>query len=266
MGKPRFSCFHCLAGLLVCLALSACSSGAKVRKEERALTVAHPITSGNSPHAEAYLDWVIVRNGPGSWADDADWDEYLMRIKNTSNQSMRVTSVAVHDSLHNPVETVGVRPELVKGSRRTIRRYDDENLQVEAGVGGTALIAAGSASYVAATATATAVITGSAAATTATATGAVVGAFVVAPILVISGSLQNARDAKVAEIINERQTSLPLILAPGESKQVHFFFPLAPSPRKLEIVYQTAGNAHPLVVDTREALRGLHIGDAGDEG
>ena len=41
----------------------------------------------------ASLDWVIVRDGPGTWAKNADWDEYLVTLRNDSAEPVTVTAV-----------------------------------------------------------------------------------------------------------------------------------------------------------------------------
>ena len=77
------------------------------------------------------LDWVIVRNGPGSWAEDADWDEYLVRVSNNSEVSVRITSATVFDSLLTALETSGQRTHLIDESKKTTERYSGQGLSVQ---------------------------------------------------------------------------------------------------------------------------------------
>ena len=52
---------------------------------------------------------------------------------------------------------------------------------------------------------------------------------------------------------------LPLQLARGSAHSLDLFFPLAPAPLELRLVYEDVAGVHTIVVDTREALDGLHL-------
>lgn len=264
MRKGIWNVICGLSSSAVCIMISACGSPAEVREDAKSLAITQPIISGADPQLEVDLEWVIVRNGPGSWADNADWDEYLIRLTNRSEYSVRISSVHVYDSLNTAIATSGRRPELVKQSKKTVARYRSRGLEVKAGVGGDALVAASAATYIAATATGVAVLTGSVAATAVTTGAVVAGAFVVPPILLINASSRNKNNSQVAQLISDRQTELPLILAPGEIADAHFFFPLAPSPIKIVIEYRATAEEHRLLIETDEVLGRLHIGDAQD--
>ena len=41
-------------------------------------------THGDAVCYAAALDWIIVRDGPGTWAKNVDWDEYLIRVHTKS--------------------------------------------------------------------------------------------------------------------------------------------------------------------------------------
>ncbi len=90
--------------LLLLLALSGCA-GTKVLKEPEPLVVTQALATASDQRVAATLDWVIVRDGPGTWARNVDWDEYLIRVQNLSNDSIRVTSISVLDSLGTRIET-----------------------------------------------------------------------------------------------------------------------------------------------------------------
>ena len=242
--------------IFLCIAISGCGSGATVRDESHSIAIIKPLTTSANQFLEASLDWVIIRGGPGSWADNVDWDEYLLQITNISESSIRITSVYVYDSLNTALETSGQRPELVE---QTKKRYNGQGFTVRAGMGGDAMMAAGSTVYVAATAAGWAVLAGSVAATSAVVTGVVVGAVIVAPVLIISGAVRGRNNAQLDSMIIERQTKLPLVLVPRETRKMHFFFPLAPSPQRVEIKYRNDAGEHILLIDTRDILSGLHF-------
>src|SRR5262245_45673203 len=85
-----------LAPLFCALALSACT-GMKVLKEPRPLPHAPPLVTVREQPVSASLKWVIVRDGPGTWAQKANWDEYLLEVRNVSSHPVQLDQVAVID-------------------------------------------------------------------------------------------------------------------------------------------------------------------------
>lgn len=65
--------------LLMLLGLSACG-GTKVLKDPQSLVITEPLASNADQYISATLDWVIFRDGPGTWAKNVDWDEYMIRV------------------------------------------------------------------------------------------------------------------------------------------------------------------------------------------
>ncbi len=70
---------------------------------------------------------------------------------------------------------------------------------------------------------------------------------------------RSANNEKVNKEVIHRQTVLPLEIPSSQELPVDFFFPLAPSPTHLEIIYTDTENEYRLVIDTQEALNGLHL-------
>ena len=89
--------------------------------------------------------------------------------------------------------------------------------------------------------------------------GATAGALVLAPVLVVGGVVRGVNNSKVNESIEARQTPLPLQVEPGSAQILDLFFPIAPSPLEVRIEYTDASGKHSIVLDTREALEGLHL-------
>ena len=253
-------------GTLVAVTASAClvaaCGGTKVVREPQPIELKQPLASVADAAASVRLDWVIVRDGPGSWARDADWDEYLMTVSNQTDGTIRVTNVEVVDQLGIPVTRGSGREELIAGSRVTVRRYADEGLEIRAGVGAeTLLLSAGVAGAVAAHALAQATVltlSGPAIATGGAATLAAVSV-VAGPVLLITGASRAAAAARVGEEIERRQTRLPLVLPAGEQMTLDLFFPLTPSPAEVHVTYENAAGERRLSMDTRAALDGLHL-------
>ncbi len=251
---------------LVCtVVLSGCGGGTKLLKEPQPIPELQPLASASDRQVTATLDWVIVRDGPGTWARNADWDEYLMRVSNRSDQPIEVTGVIVVDSIDTRVESQPGRKQLVKASKETARRYDKSGIDVKAGYGADTLIGAGAVvtgvglAGTAALSSATIVsgiTTGGAAAGAMTAVG---GLVVLGPVLAVNGIVRSVNNNEVNEHIELRQTKLPAAVAAGEELLLNVFFPITPSPRMLEILYSDANGDNSLVVETSSALDGLHL-------
>ena len=251
--------------IVVAALLSGCA-GTKVLKESEPIQTTRPLATVSDQHATATLDWVIVRDGPGTWAKNADWDEYLLSISNVSDQSMRVTEIIVVDSLDIRVESQPTRKLLVRNTKTIARRYRDSDIEVRAGRGVGTMLATGAGVTVlgigVANATAgTLFITG-------TAFGAGVAAanalLFLGPALAVGGIVRGVNNNAVNNEIEQRQTLLPAHLPPNEELELDVFFPLVPSPKSIEVTYTDATGEHRLTIDTNTVLSGLHI-DAPNE-
>lgn len=238
--------------IAVCL-MSGCG-GTKLLKEPEPLVVTQPLATASSAEVRATLDWVIFRDGPGTWARNADWDQYLIRVENLGGESLEVTRIRVIDTLGIPIGNAQSRKELVKASKETERRYKDQGLKVKAGAGGGMLVAAGAVTAVSAASIGAAAVYGGTAAA-----GIAVTGLVLAPVLAVGGVMRGVNNSKVNTEIESRQTLLPVELQIGEEKGLTLFFPLSPSPQRVEITYVTATGEHTLVIDTQAALNGLHL-------
>lgn len=254
--------FYTISLMLLTVLVFGCGGGSKVLKEPQPVQVAQPLASASDSQLEASLDWVIVRNLPGTWAKNADWDEYLVRVANRSKQSVEITGIAVFDSLGTRLEPEASRKALVKASKQTSRRYKKASTKVMAGRSGVGLFATGATLTVVGGATAAAAAYGSimAGASSAGAAG-VVGTtlFLAGPAFAIGGIVRSANNSAVDKEIKKRQTVVPFAVPPGEQPLLDVFFPFAPSPSHLEISYRDVAGAHTLTLDLAEALRGLHL-------
>jgi hypothetical protein len=72
--------------------------------------------------------------------------------------------------------------------------------------------------------------------------------------------VKGVNSGKVTNEIEARHSELPLLLQRGETSQAVFFFPLSPSPRRVELGYDFQGQQFTLVVNTADMLNELHIG------
>ncbi|MCH8308705.1 MAG: hypothetical protein IH930_11295 [Proteobacteria bacterium] len=245
---------------LVCMFVLSGCGGTKVLKEAQPIQTTQPLATVSDQQVTAILDWVIVRDGPGTWAKNADWDEYLLRIRNLSDQPIQVIRVIVVDSLDTRIESQPKRKQLVKGSKQTARRYKDSGIKVKAGRGaGTMLVAGAAVTVIGVGAASVVAVSG---ATVAGSAGAAAGGLLLlGPALVVGGIVRGVRNSAVNKQIEQRQTVLPLELSAGEELPLNVFFPLAPSPGMVEISYTDVTGEHSLTIDTSTSLNGLHIGD-----
>ncbi|MCS5683596.1 MAG: hypothetical protein NZ609_13765 [Acidimicrobiales bacterium] len=248
------------------LLLFGCAS-TKVLDEPTFPPEGNPLAVARDQTTAATLDWVIVRNGPGTWSKNADWDQYLLRIENRSKAALVLDETFLEDSTGTKVYPELGRQALRTGSKQVAKRYKDADVRVKAGTG-TAVMAA--------TVIGTTVVGGyfavagvgiaafsswlglstsfGAAVTTAGAALIVAG-----PAIVISHWRHRREvDAKIQEF----RADLPYSIAPGVVERVVFFFPITPSPRRLVLGYSQGGAVQTLRLDTSKSLDGLHLGGA----
>ena len=217
----RHAALMCTATLV----LAACGGGTKLVKHAQPPQVQRPLAEATDQRLSASLQWVIVRNGPGAWARNADWDEYLIRASNLSDKPVRITAVAVFDSLGTRIETRSDRKQLVRGSKETARRYRASGLKVKAGMGGAGLVATGAAVGVVGYGVALGSTYGSFMGGTAAAGGAAVASTLLTagPAFVIFGIVRAVRNNQVNSEIVRRQTALPAAIAASQARSLDIF-------------------------------------------
>ncbi len=239
-----------------CVLLAGCG-GAALLKEARPLESSKAVATAQDERVFASIDRVILRNGPGAWARDAEWDEYLIRIRAHSGESVEIRQIAIFDALDQGIETRADRSDLVNGTRETERRYaesgrlvrtDGVNGWVAAGVG-----VAGASTL--ALAAAPPMLAGG---------GAVL--LVAAPVLLVTGAafagagiVRLVNNAEVNGEIKRRQSTLPLALPGGGEASMDLFFPMTPLSGRARITYADRQGEHRLDIDTRQALIDLDL-------
>jgi hypothetical protein len=254
-------------GIVTAILLSASlfvgCGGTKVLKEPQPLQTTQPLAKTADQRVSAILDWVIVREGPGTWARNADWDEYQLRVRNLSDQPVKITQLMIVDSLNTPIGPQPGRKKLVKGSKETARRYKRSGVKVKAGRGAGTMLVAGAAVTAVGVASASAIAATSALSGAAAGAGgagaAVGGLLLLGPALAVGGVVRGVNNSAVNTQIETRQTAFPLDVSGMEEAALDVFFPLAPSPRSVELTYTDTSGEHLLTIDTRSALNGLHI-------
>ena len=254
---------HALILIPGCFLLLSSCGGSKLIKNSVPIEFTTPLEQVGDRQVTATLQWVIVRDGPGSWAKYANWDEYLLSVNNQTGEEIQITGAHIVDSMGFQHSSDSNRRRLVKASRDTIKRYKEIDIGINAGYGGgAALVAAGvGAGYLASAALNVAVEAALLSGSTATGTMvvAVSAAFVVAPILIVGGIAQGVNNHKVTAEIVARHTALPVTVAANETLSLDLFFPLAPSPQRIDIVYSGPFGERAISLDTTEVLNGLHV-------
>ena len=191
---------------------------------------------------------VLVRNGPGSWVRDADWDEYILTVRNSSPSAMKIKALRLYSPyLSGPQQSSLALQHLENQSHETL-----QNVRDVAVVAGSGAFAVGATAAVASTA-----YVGTAAATAA------------APLTLslIEYPVQQSADRRHLEredrslielTILERSMHLPLEIPPGGEITRSAFFPLTPAPNRLEVDYQIDEARQTLEVPLT-ALAQLHL-------
>lgn len=262
---------HWLLMILISFVLMAFPGchGTRMLRNPKPLDITGPISSATNQDLSAKIDAVIFRDGPGTWAKNADWDEYIISLRNEGQGTLRITSLNVVDSLGTKIESGNNRRSLVKGTKAAKRRYKGEGIKVKAGLEPGAVLATGTLmtagatsivgwalySYEMSIATASIYSPGWVSIFGAGATAT--GGLIVVPAVAI---YRAANNFKVNKEITSRQVQLPVELQAGEEQCFHVFFPVTPSPRQVEIKFADYSGERKLIVDTATQLEGLHLG------
>lgn len=235
--------------LLLTLTLTGCVS-AKYKPAPKDTPPAVKLNlEGVSPEIGVLLHSVVVFKGPGSWKQEAYWDEYIVTLVNLTDQPLSLKAAELLD-LDSIAQASGGDPwDLERLSRQKLKQYDHVGRKVALGAGLGALWFGSAVVF-----TGTAIGGGSA---TVVLAGAAVT--VALPVLGIGTFIRtvSARDDISAEF-QRRRLSLPVELAPRESKSGSLFFPVTPGPRHL-VLYYRAGEVLQAAGLPLTPLAGLHL-------
>lgn len=186
---------------------------------------------------------VIVRNDAASWVKEADWDEYVLAIRNGGDTPVELRAVEIVNDILGPVVHTTAVDQLKSQTTRNVETMKTAGRIIAIGYTGVltgALVLASAAGYV-----------------------------VVAPLLPLalivggisayrSQSQANAEAQVIAYEIQRRGLQLPARLAPGEALQRSAFFPVTPAPQRLVLRYAVGAEPRELAL-ALPALAGLHI-------
>ena len=222
---------------------------------------------------------VVARNSPESWMRDADWDEYVLQVRNASAQVLRIDRFDLYGAAlfakaparcdlpaacmavvggENPISqssTTSLK-ELESGSGAALKRAKDAGIIV-----GSGLVPVGAAVAIVGTGG----VLAASSATLAAATGAIILAPVavtIAAVHVVRRHRQKREDnQRIERRLADRGAHVPLILAAGEWLETSAFFPITPAPTRIGIHYVLSGEARELWLSL-PALQALHLKSA----
>ncbi|MEM1260806.1 MAG: hypothetical protein AAGH76_00270 [Pseudomonadota bacterium] len=246
--------------------LGACAGGSKMLKEPLPLVEAEVLATQSDESLNATLDWVIVPGGPGTWAKNAYWDQYIIRVAAVGPTPVRVVDVTVVDILGAKHAPLPAREQLVAATKATRKRFKKEGIEpvpgqgidgisVVAGAAGTVGAAAGLAS--AGLYSSLGASVGAGAATGMAAAGAIV---IGGPILAVGGIVRSGNNRRVNREIVAIQTLLPQTIEPGEPQQLNLFLPVTPAPQTVTIHYSiNDGSEQTLTLPVADVLGRLHM-------
>ncbi len=189
--------------------------------------------------------------GPGSWREQAYWDEYIVTVVNRTDQPLTIRSAMLEES-PDVFQPAGDDPwKIEKRSREKLTFYERSGKKILLGAGLTAAWLGSSVGVMAA----------SVGATSAGVAMASAAAVVALPVIGIGTWIRtiSAKD-EIEKEFTRRRLSLPLTLGPHESKSGSWFFPITPGPKRL-ILYHPTGDLMQATALPLTPLAGLHLTD-----
>ena len=239
--------------IAACVTIAGCA-GPSLLDSQRAIESTKPLAEASDERVHVSIENVIVRNGAGSWARDAEWDEYLIKVRSLSGEPLEVREVVLFDALDQRVEARTDRSGLTDGTREIERRYGESGRLVRIR-GGNGWVAAGVTSAGVATAIGLSAPAGFAGmAMAAAAASAVVS---VGAAFVAAGVVRAVKNARVDNEIQRRRSVLPVALSRGAEATVDLFFPITPLSTRAQVVYADLESEHRVDISTGALLAAL---------
>ncbi|MGB8693295.1 MAG: hypothetical protein WCD08_07295 [Steroidobacteraceae bacterium] len=195
---------------------------------------------------------LIGYGGPGSWKRAALWDEYVVTLENRGERPLTIDSATLAGSA-GTAYAAGSDPWAVeKQSKALEKQYQDRGEAFLRTAGpGVVIVGVG-----AATASATA---GGVAFVSPAVAGAAVATIVVLPVYyaTVIGINHHNKKAVMTEF-KRRRLSLPLTIAPGETRTGSLFYPMVRSPGSLTLNWSNEGGSATTKLSL-EFLHALHV-------
>jgi len=236
--------------LCALLALSGCTSPrykTASKKTPPAVLLNLPSTE---PPVEALLHTVIFFRGPGSWKQDAYWDEYVVTVANRGNALITVESASLID-FHDQVAATGTDPWELEAASRTQAEKDfgfAKSTAVQIGGGVTVMAAGGGVGAV--------IFSGG---FISAAGGAAIGGIILLPAFVGGTIYTNINNRhSIEREFARRHLVLPAMLVPGQVVRGSCFFRISPGPKRLTLHCRIDDQPRDVVIDLAP-IGGLHL-------
>ncbi len=198
--------------------------------------------SAGAPPITAAVATMIAFRGPGSWKQDAYWDEYVLRLHNAGAQPATLVSATLTDFLDEPT-TPGSDPWRL--DRESINRKDALNRRFKS------IFVHAGAGYI---------VTGLG---VSIAYGAFAGALagvVLLPAYAVGNVIRNkSSKRKIEAEFKRRRLVLPLTLASDALVEGSLFFRISPGPKHLALEFRAADASVSNLVIPLPGLANLHL-------
>jgi hypothetical protein len=112
-----------LAASILATLVTGCG-GSHVLREAEPLKTDTVLLEASDASISARLDALVIRNGAGSWAGDAYWDEYRFRVRSKSPREVTLLRITVHDFLGNALVATSDRAGLIDATSEVAMRYE----------------------------------------------------------------------------------------------------------------------------------------------
>ena len=252
-----------LGVLAATLVVSGCGGGSKLMKEPLPLVLEAPLVIERDAQLAAALDWVVVPGGPGTWAKNAYWDEYLITVESQVPWPVEIVAVEIVDGLAEPQTPAVERDTLVAATKANQKRFHRAGIDTATGVGADGLarataVAGGVGAFTSAQMGAALPLVG--ASSSAVAMLAASGAIVVGGPVVVGGGISRwVNNVRVEKELLARHSALPIALQPATPIRLNVFMPVTPGPRRVDVRYRIGAVTKTLALDVTDVLGSLHI-------
>lgn len=240
------------AGLLsFALLLTSCTSARYRTAPKKTPPPALLNLPSTIPPIEALLHTVIIYRGPGSWKQDAYWDEYVVTVANRGNELVVIESASLAD-FQNQLVAAGKDPWKLEHDSRSFAERGfgfAKNTGVQVGAGfGVVMVGGGVGAFL---------FSGSG--IVAASTGAAVGGLLLFPAFLSATLYTNVNNRHAIEReFERRRLVLPVTLVPGQLVQGSLFFRISPGPKRLILSGYVDDEPREIVIDLAP-LAGLHL-------
>jgi hypothetical protein len=247
-----------LVALALGCALASCASSDQYQLAKGEIPAAPRLYyQAVEPTAELVVESVIVCKGPGSWKQDARWDEYVVRVTNRTEKLLRIEAALLVDFQGKAQETGWDPWQLESRSASNWQAYRAGGARLRAGAGAGHLQVEGES-----IATADASL-GYAGISHSTSLHDVMPSEFVHDTKTESIAPGSGKD-KIMREFARRRLFLPVTMPPGETIEGSLFFPMTPGPQRL-VLRGRYDDAPVILTLALKPLAALHVMPPGEE-